>query len=229
MNILRTFSILFNCKISLICMYLFASLCSYPAHATPVKINFTGEIVSTTYFRDDPFSGVLSIGDAFSGFYIFDSDALNIANADQGRYRHRTDPYQFSIQFDTLGGVSKAADNDFNIIVSNDYFGVDAYDVQARQLSIGGVDADLAQIYLRDLTATALDSVALLDSSTNLSDYQERLLFLGATTDTGSNWGNISGRITSLSRVPEPATFFLICLGLVYIGFRKRTSVAKQA
>ena len=105
--------------------------------------------------------------------------------------------------------------------MTNDFFGVDTYDAKDDNYFVGGVAAELVQVFLRDSTSSGFDDVSLPLIPPSLSQFQERTFFIGNTNpgDTNGAWGWLSGRVDRLIKVPEPGSLALFVAGLLALLF----------
>ncbi len=114
---------------------------------------------------------------------------------------------------------------------------LDRYQVSSRKtpvnngVAFSGADVGLlfpywVSVELDDLQEAAFDSTALPATSPLLSDFEERRFqfFFAEEQMTGVAFGvsRVYGEVTSIEVVPEPSTAFLMSLGLVVLGSRRR-------
>ncbi|MEM6503843.1 MAG: PEP-CTERM sorting domain-containing protein [Planctomycetota bacterium] len=162
-----------------------------------------------------------NVGETVVGFYQFDETTLD--SNDSAFLADYLAIDDFRVEFS--GGYTASATSG-EIEVDDFTTSTDTY--LARSLgpvtgtTVSGSSPVSMRIELLDLSATAFDSDAL-PLSLDLTDFdiREFTIFFSA--------GQITGELTSLSIVPEPASFILIGLGALLIGARPRGRIRCSA
>lgn len=196
------------------------------SQAAIVTLSFSGQITQANFYAADPFSGAITVGTPFTGTYTFDTDTPDSSPlvAGYSRYLHSGPPYGINAQIGGFSGTSENNATSLNYRIITDPAHV--HDIQASNVTFGGVNAYLMQIFLRDTTLTALSDTNLSSDPPNLSDYQTKNFFLGIGSSSSAD-ATFTGEVYSISAVPVPAAAWLFgsaLLGLVGMGRRRSIS-----
>jgi len=198
--------------------------------AEQIKIGFTGQVdyVGDSY---NLLGNSVHQGDAITGFYIYDSATLDSEpSIYDGVYEYKSTPYGILL---TIGGLTFQTDLtnvDFVISVENNYYGElhDYYGVTSyNNLQLNnGVSIDRLHWQLDDYPGNALSSDALPTIPPDLSQWQYNDLSISGGMYPFPPSGEktlfgISGHITSVWPIPEPASLLLFGLGGLLL--RKRS------
>ncbi len=183
--------------------------------AVPVTFEFEGIIDFYRVITADPFEGKISVGSPFRGRYTFETTTTNEGTSESGIYVHRDSQFGIDVQIGELSGNSLTAllPLHYRIILNDGH----VQDIQSQSMIFGGVNAYLAQIFLKDPTSTALSSVELSLTPPDLSDYQIHTFFLGIGPPTNATDIMYSGQITSIRQVPEPSSLSLIAVAALVL------------
>ena len=190
---------------------------SAPPNALAVPVTFEFEGVIDTIFHAtsvDPFGTGIAVGTQFKGRYTFDTTTPNTGTSDYGVYIHTAPQYGIDVQVGAFFGSSSTAllPLHYRIITGAwNNNGDVVQDIQTQDMSFGGVNAYLVQIFLEG-PSTALSSVDLSATPPNLADYFVHTFVLGIGPPAHAADVAYWGQITSISAVPEPSTLSLVVL-----------------
>lgn len=186
-------------------------------YTVPIGFKYTGSITETRYIDDDPFDGRISEGSSFKGLFFFDSDTPGSLNEFQKSYNNQPSLFLVNIEGITATSRITGAGGPSNVIrVNNDLDDIDAFDVNARDISLRGVFAESAVITLIDNDASVFND-ASLPLSLDLEDFERREFSILARAAHIADWGGILGRIESITRIPEPPSILLFLAGIILI------------
>ena len=200
---------------------------SISSYASTIGFTMEGQIVDARYTGLDPFSGEANIDTEFTVTFMFDLNAPNVANVNQGRYRFQ--PTIFQLNIGSLFGesVSTGVGGPENrIVVSND-ISVDAFSAEGRGFLLDNVYVASSMVSLSDSTMSAFNDVSL-PASLNIDNFDALYLSVnGQAANCNGNWGCLIGEITSIQTItspaPLPATIWLFSSGFIYlVGFGRR-------
>jgi hypothetical protein len=201
-----------------------------------IRHEFKGVIHTVDFSTSDPFSGTVSVGTKFKGFYEFDSVSVPPSGTSclimsQCRWDYLIPPYSFGI---TLGNTTIDVPNEFTIINTNDLSGSgdDSYAVSSGSGSFNLGDWSAAlQLTFKDDTGSFISNPQdkLLEPP-DLNDLSFAEMGIVRTLNGCSGCdGSLFGTITKIKakRVPEPPAILLFGIGLIgLIGFTKRRKAA---
>lgn len=197
-----------------------------PARAEPVTFEFEGVIssiirVTTT----DPFGSAIAVGTTFSGRYTFNTTSPNQGTNGYGVYIETVPPYGIAVQVGSLSGTSTTALLPLHYRVITEGLSNDdvIQDIQTQDFLFGGVNAYLAQVFLRAPTGV-LTSVDLSSAPPDLTQYSVHTFVLGIGPPTHAADVVYFGDITAIRSVPEPSTPGLLLLAAataILIGNRR--------
>jgi hypothetical protein len=191
---------------------LMLSLSAFGASASTITYNFAGTLTSSfgTLISGDPFSGSYTIDSSVAatgppGFAVF-NDLLS-ASLTVG---------SFSATIGPGSGLPELQQDD---VVSADRYGlVGRNPVGSSQ--IGGLDISLIGFRLDDTTGTAISDALILLTNPTLSSFTSNTFLLFFSGPTGQ-FEVVTGTLSGLSTVPEPATLVLLGLGLAGLGLAR--------
>lgn len=200
-----------------------AALCSTAFASEILTYTYTGVVDS-----DEAGRGWL----AFNGQFTFNRTAVDqLADPDLGYYKMSNAPYGMNVVFD--GSTAVGFDKVMDIVVSNDFTGIDRLNAYARNDDT----FDSLSILLTDFTHTLFSSDALPLPTGGLT-----LAMFGASAfNYDSSGGLLIGHLTGLScsagcedivpplTVPEPETWALVFGGLLAMrgASRRRAPAAR--
>ena len=191
--------------------YLFITLLLFGsvANAENIRYKFSGTITTVKnvdFSVDDPFSGSVSVGTKFSGFYEFNplhavSPGCNDA-ATQCSWEFLIPPFHFEV---TVGTKTIKTPEDYMVIIYDDpsQINQDTYAVSsADHFDIGANWIASVQISLQDYTATAISDATDIYYVPDLSKFELRQFGIVRSKDGCSGCeGMIFGNIESLTQV----------------------------
>jgi len=185
-----------------------------PASATPITYGFSGLLTNSF--------GSLNSGDAFSGFYTIDSSVAATGNVNSAVFNNLLSASL------TIGSFSATIGPGTGLpeIQQDDVAGADRYALVGRNplgsSQIGGLNISLIGFRLDDTTGTAISNATTLLTNPALANFTSNTFLVFFGDPTTSDFAVVSGTLDSLSTIPEPATFALIGVGLVGLGFSRR-------
>jgi len=178
------------------------------AEATPVTIQFTGTLIAVDSNRFP----LVSVGDSFSGIYVYDDSWLDVSPIPiLGQYFSGTGAYGFTTQvgaytFANVTWATGAMVTIYNACCPGNM--IDGLQLQGFT-NTGSQDINLYSVLNQTTTTTQLTQLLSI-APLALFDYQSTWAF-----NDGSS--NLTGQLNSIqvvSAVPEPATLSLFVLGL---------------
>lgn len=190
---------------------------SAPPNALAVPVTFEFEGVIDTIFHAtsvDPFGTGIAVGTQFKGRYTFETSTPNSGTSDYGAYIHTAPQYGIDVQVGAFFGSSSTAllPLHYRIITGEwNNNGDVVQDIQTQDMSFGGVNAYLVQIFLEG-ASTALSSVNLSATPPNLADFFVHTFVLGIGSPSHAVDVAYWGQVTSISAVPEPSTLSLVVM-----------------
>lgn len=193
-----------------------------PAQAQLVTVGMTAQVTQISDYGN-LFQGNITTGDLITGYYTYD-----LATPDSNPDPAIGDYYQTGSNTGiwlTLKGYNFQSDpTNLNcyIGVANNYYGQDSHDlISYNNLSIDGRAVEI-RWWLNDPSATVLSNDSLPLSAPVLSQWTgyQGMIIGGTTEDSLGNF-TISAQILEFHDIPEPASIFLISLGILAV--RKKT------
>jgi len=185
-----------------------------------VIVQFTAEVarVNETYGF---LQGRISIGDTITGTYTYDISAPDLdPYIIDGRYEYYTPPSGISIHAGGFESKTDPDNTDFTIEIENDARLIsgtgDTFRLESRNNLPLGNDVLCYVIYLRfeDYSGLALSSDALPTVAPVVADWPlAQIHFGGYDPQNGRRYFSVTGDLTSLLLIPEPATLGLLGLG----------------
>jgi hypothetical protein len=206
------------------------------ARAAQIPVNFTGSITSVTVDGVASSLGGIDVGDSFSGFFVYDTNATLLYSDSQRAIYRMSDFTAISLIIDGMpfqGKDTFAALNIFNDVVSSESDNSDLFAVQQEinlpsgwsTTSPSGTTATAA---LLDAEGIIFDDLSV-PNSIALTDFDlgEIELHLPDLTVAGSGVEPALVLIKGgINIVPEPSSLAmcgsLLMVGLVVFLFRKR-------
>jgi len=191
-----------------------------PARAKLVTIEITG-VVDYVY-NAYAFLGVeIRAGDLITGYYRYDTatpDSSPIGN--YADYWHRGVAGSFYLNIKGAEFQTDPDKVDLHLMISNGGHLIDRYSVTSHSNLFFAEERPVQKMYwtLEDSTGTALESDALLGSPPLLDDWDFNYLYIaGPERKAGATSPEPTFVITGhvISAVPEPATMFLLTIGVV--------------
>lgn len=187
------------------------------AHAALISYNFSG-VLGDTF-------GSLSAGDAFSGTYSFDSSVAASGNASFAVFNNLTGVSFSSGSFSASIGPGSGLPE----IQQDDVAGADRYALLGRNpvgsAQIGGLDITAIGFRLDDTSGTAINDATVLLTDLSLTAFTSNSLLLFFGEVTSQDFTVVSGRLTSLNQVPEPASLALSLVALAACALLRRTRI----
>ncbi|MDJ0739889.1 MAG: hypothetical protein QNJ91_09240 [Gammaproteobacteria bacterium] len=204
-------------KTSLIAAFASLMLFVADAAAAPVlKFEFTG----TVDVAGAPWStNGINVGDPVNGFFSYDLNSTDSeASPDFGRYAQSA-PLRAEV---SVGGFTFGSSNFSVDIFDDDLFIFDGITVTfLEDVSDGGITVlgfNNSPFFSLSSPSDIFDGDALF-TDIDLGLFPDR--FGGLLAD-GPGASQLQYTITSVTRIPLPATAVLLCLGLAVLGFRTR-------
>jgi hypothetical protein len=194
-----------NIPISILILGVLLS-CGALAQAELITIAISGQVTSVSD-QHNHFGGQIAFGTPITGTYTYDT-ATSISGP--SGYEWYTTPAGISLNIGGFNFKTDPTNVDFLVSVANNYLGEDYYGITSRHnlpLSNGTL-VQYIHWELRDSTATALSSDSLPLTAPDLSRWSSNGLSITTDRDFG-----ITATISSAT--PEPATAFLLGLGLM--------------
>jgi len=208
-----------------------ASLITFVAQGTVTSVD------TALVFPFQPPSPVFSVGDAFTVTFTFDSLTPD-SNPDPNRGRYSNAITSLSV---TVGAYTATASGNNSISVDNDlpfgtgdrYF-IDLSAMSGPSLNAFDVSSQTALLIMADSSGHALSSEALPISPADLAGFTLgggglALQFedpMGDPVDpTEPLLAFVFADLTSISLIPEPATWLLLALGGLTLRRRRRRSM----
>jgi len=204
-------------------LILFFLLFSYSTGYS-LTVDFSGT-VTTVNDSFDSFGGAISVGDTFSGSYMYDNtpDIVD-PGTNLVQYQFKTGLNGVTIHIGSLTFQTDLSDPNLLVRVHNDRdLSNDVFHwISYNNLDTEGVIVETISFRLNDDTRTALDSTDLPNTAPDLSLWDPRRLWI-----TGGFLAEIDiiGDITfaeTAPAVPEPLSLILCCLGSAAIWLKKR-------
>ena len=196
-----------------------------PVVGEPVFVEFAGEVDSCEVFNGLTFDGSIEVGSPMSGFFSYDSNAERI----HGRYPVSELSMTIGNYTFSEGSMSAVFEIDkwpLKTLIYSIYANFPQYTgvvyINGMPRSLDDPDWTAHSMGLKLMSHDALGSSEKLptwDLFPDLSAFERERTFLVAI-DGGPSFG-VSGEITSMTAVPEPATFVLLTLGVIGLT-RKR-------
>ena len=210
-------------KILAITLFLFSSF----SHATLLTFKASGEITSA------PRTGAITAGDLFDIYYTFDSTSPDTNPSEtRGDYElHSIDLKINTYNAETRNGISGliTVDNS-GIIGARDHYTLNSsspFGFYSHAAPLIG-DRELIAIVIQymDTDATVFSSDALPLTPLDINNFESAQLDLLFSNDWQYNVAfdalRVYGEISSITKVPEPATLALFGLGLAGLGLARR-------
>lgn len=198
-----------------------------PAHAEWVTIGLTAQVtsVSDSY---NLLGGTIAIGSAIHGTYAYDT-STSAFPAGSGAYWHYQSPAGMVLSVGGYTFQTNPVNVKFLVGISDNYNGSieDHYNLRSyNNLPLSsGVIVDHISWQLDDSSGMALNSLLLPSTQPNLSLWQGNNLYIsggqGGTAPCFDSSFIITGQVTFVELVPEPATLLLFGLSGLMLRNRK--------
>ena len=199
-----------------------------PVIGEPVFVEFAGEVDSFEVSDGLTFDGSIEVGSPMTGFFSYDANAKRIhgkyplseLSMTIGNYTFSEGsmPAEFQIDYSPLGTLIYFIDTNFP-----QYTGVVYINKMPRSLDDPDWTAHSMGLHLMSHDALGIShELPTWDLFPDLSVFERERTF-HIEIDPSDLWPGfrVTGEITSITAIPEPATFVLLTLGVISLT-RKR-------
>jgi hypothetical protein len=187
-----------------------------------VEVEIAGQVTGIIG-QSSVLGGRVNMGDSFSGWYRYDSSALDTDLSDYvGAYQYSSSPYGISLN---IGGLEFASDQqnlNFQIKVINDDVSGDSYELFSTNNlpALEGVAVSPIIWQLKDSDGSVLTSDAQI-APVPVTDWDSNIFRINCRSGEGTVL--IDATISNATVVPEPATIMLSGFGIFLIPrYRRR-------
>jgi hypothetical protein len=201
-------------EIGVLAVILLCCVC-ISARADLITISISGHVTAV----DDQYGHLenkIDVNDTFTGAYTYDSAIADSYPEDfsYGQFWNYVAPTGVSLSIGELNFRTDPDNVEFAVTINNNHLGEDSYSIwSAQNLSLSnGTLVQSISWYINDATGTALSSDALPLTAPDLSKWSSNVLRIFHDRDF-----EISAIVTSAVLIPEPATLFLMMLGITVI------------
>ena len=205
-------------------------LCMYASQtqASLIEIAIEAEITGVSD-SGNLLEGNVNVGDTITGSYKYDSEATDSEPTIPyyGSYNFFQTPYGISLEINSIHFQTDSSNTDYHIGITNNHPGAwDVYNmISKNNLPVfNNIAVNSIQWELQDYSEQALSDIILPTNAPDLNEWQDYNLLIisgGGNPKLGELAFGIGAYVTTAVLIPEPSSFLLISIGLLYIRKRK--------